>query len=117
MLTLKQKVKCHFMKRNDYVLEGNKQQNTSSFLFFASKFLSFFVFRMNVEGNFVVKLQRQSKEILEVEKRKTREIETTARFCKYFAFVVYVSKKRSTISFSYLFIYFFFSKIFSDIQV
>jgi hypothetical protein len=33
MLTLKRKVKCHFMKQGEYVLEGDKDQNTSLFSF------------------------------------------------------------------------------------
>jgi hypothetical protein len=64
-LTLKRKVKHHFRKQNDCITKGNKQQSTFSFSFFASKFLSFFVFRMNVEEIFVEKLQKQSKKRLQ----------------------------------------------------
>jgi hypothetical protein len=55
-------MKCYFTKRDDYVLEGDKQYNTSSFLFFINKFLSFFVFKMNAKESFVDKLQKQFKE-------------------------------------------------------
>jgi hypothetical protein len=58
MLTLKQKVKCHFMKRNEYISEGNKEQNNSLFSLFVSKLLSFFVSRMSAEEIFVEKLQK-----------------------------------------------------------
>jgi hypothetical protein len=33
-ITLKQKVKCHFLKRNDCILEGGKQQKAFSLSFF-----------------------------------------------------------------------------------
>jgi hypothetical protein len=46
------------MKHNDYVLEGGKGQNASSFVSFISKLISFFVSIMNVEESFVEKLQR-----------------------------------------------------------
>jgi hypothetical protein len=58
MLTLKQKVKHHFMKQNDYILEGGKQQSVYSFSFSTNKFLSFFASKMNVKKNFVEKLQQ-----------------------------------------------------------
>jgi hypothetical protein len=53
MLTLKRKMKCHFMKWDDYVLEGGKEHNTFSFLSSTSKLLSFFVSKMSVEKSFV----------------------------------------------------------------
>jgi hypothetical protein len=57
-LTLKQKVKCHFMKSCDCISEGDKQY--SDFLFFStSRFLLVFVSRMSVEESFVEKLKRQ----------------------------------------------------------
>jgi hypothetical protein len=61
-LTLKRKVKCHFMKWNDYDLEGEKEYNASLFSFSTSKLLSFFVSRMSVEESIVEKLQRLSRE-------------------------------------------------------
>jgi hypothetical protein len=51
-------------KRDDCILEGDKQYNTSSFSFYVNKFLSFFVSRMSVEESFVEKLQRQSRKRL-----------------------------------------------------
>ncbi len=41
MLTLKCKVKCHFMKQDDYVSKGDKEQNTFSFLSSTNKLLLF----------------------------------------------------------------------------
>jgi hypothetical protein len=41
MLTLKCKVKCHFMKRDDYVSKGDKEQNTFSFLFLQASYYYF----------------------------------------------------------------------------
>jgi uncharacterized membrane protein YobD (UPF0266 family) len=67
------------MKRDDCILEGGKQYNTSSILFFANKFLSFFVSRMNVEESFVKKLQTQSKErlyMLREKKKRERKQQT-----------------------------------------
>jgi len=58
MLTLKQKVKHHFMKQNDYVLEGGKQQSVYSFSFSTNKFLLFFASKMSVKKHFVEKLQQ-----------------------------------------------------------
>jgi hypothetical protein len=55
-LVLKQKVKCHFMKRCDYILEGDKHQNDSLFSFSTSKFQPFFISKMNDEKSFVEKL-------------------------------------------------------------
>jgi len=49
MLTLKQKMKCHFMKQDDYISEGSTQHSAFSFLFFTNKFLLFFVSKMSVE--------------------------------------------------------------------
>ncbi len=49
------------MKWDDYVLEGGKEQSASSFSFFTSKSLLFFISRMSVEESFAEKLQRQSK--------------------------------------------------------
>jgi len=43
MLTLKQKVKCHFMKQGEYISEGDKDQNTSLFSF-SIKQIAFFLF-------------------------------------------------------------------------
>jgi hypothetical protein len=40
-LALKRKVKCHFMKRGDYILEGGKHQNDSLFSLSTSMFQSF----------------------------------------------------------------------------
>jgi hypothetical protein len=57
MLTLKQKMKRHFMKLDDCISEVGKQENASLFSFFASK-LSFFVFKMSAKESFVEKLQR-----------------------------------------------------------
>jgi hypothetical protein len=56
MLTLKQKVKCHFMKRGEYVLEGDKDQNIPLLLFSISKWFSFLVSIMSVEESLVGKL-------------------------------------------------------------
>ncbi len=50
-------MKCHFMKRSDNVLKDSKHQNNSLFSFFRSRFQSFLISRMNVEENFVEKLQ------------------------------------------------------------
>jgi hypothetical protein len=63
-LTLRWKVKCDFIKQDDFILEGGKQHSASSFLFFTNKYLSFFVSKMIVEESFVEKLERQSKEKL-----------------------------------------------------
>jgi hypothetical protein len=63
MLTLKRKLKCHFMKWN-YVLKGGKEWITSSFSCSTSKLLSFFISRMSVKENFVQKLEKQSWEKL-----------------------------------------------------
>lgn len=59
-LTVKQKVKHHFMKQNDCVLEGGKQQSVYSFSFSFStnKFLLFFASKMSVKQHFVEKLQQ-----------------------------------------------------------
>jgi hypothetical protein len=56
MLTLKQKEKCHYMKQDDYMSKGGKEQSASSISFSTSNSLSFFVSRMSVEENFVEKL-------------------------------------------------------------
>jgi hypothetical protein len=40
-LALKQKVKCHFMKWGDNILEGGKHQNNSLFSFSTNKFQFF----------------------------------------------------------------------------
>jgi len=69
-------MKCYFIKRDDYILEGDKQQSTFSFSLSTNKFLSFFISKMNVEESFIKKLQRQSKEKLQKlneEKKKQRE--------------------------------------------
>jgi hypothetical protein len=57
-LTLKQKVKHHYMKQDDGISTTRKQHNASSFLFPSSKFLSLFFSRMNAKESFVEKLQR-----------------------------------------------------------
>jgi hypothetical protein len=57
-LTLKQKMKRHFTKRDGCISEGGKQQIASSFSFSANKFLSFFVSKMSAKEIFVEKLQR-----------------------------------------------------------
>jgi hypothetical protein len=49
------------MKWDDYISKGDKEQNTSSFLFSTSKSLSFFVSKMSAKESFVEKLQRQSR--------------------------------------------------------
>jgi hypothetical protein len=64
MLALKQKMKCHFMKWNDNILEGDGHQNDYLFLLSTSKFQLFFISRIGVEENFVENLQRQSREKL-----------------------------------------------------
>jgi hypothetical protein len=64
MLTLKRKVKHHFMKWKKYISEGCKDQNASLFLFSTSKWLSVFVSKMSVEESFVEKLQIQFRERL-----------------------------------------------------
>ncbi len=69
-------MKCYFIKQDDYILEGDKQQSTFSFSLSTNKFLSFFISKMNVEESFIKKLQRQSKEKLQKlneEKKKQRE--------------------------------------------
>jgi hypothetical protein len=69
-------MKCYFIKRDDCILEGDKQQSTFSFSLSTNKFLSFFISKMNVEESFIKKLQRQSKERLQKlneEKKKQRE--------------------------------------------
>jgi len=58
MLTLKQKVKCHFMKWGEYVSKGSNDNNTYLFLFSTRKWLLFFISKMNVEKNLVEKLQK-----------------------------------------------------------
>jgi hypothetical protein len=50
MLTLKRKVKCHFMKIGDNVSKGDNQHNDSLFSFSTNKFQSFFISGMSVEG-------------------------------------------------------------------
>jgi hypothetical protein len=60
-LTLKWKVKRHYMKRDDGVSTVGKKQNNSLFLLAINNFLSFSIFRMNVEESFVEKLQKNSK--------------------------------------------------------
>jgi hypothetical protein len=57
-------MKHHFPKQDDCISKGSKQKNTSSFLFFVNKFLSFFVPKVSTNLNFIEKLQRQSKEKL-----------------------------------------------------
>jgi hypothetical protein len=42
-LTLKWKMKRHYMKRSDGISTASKEQNDSSFSFFANKFFSFFI--------------------------------------------------------------------------
>ncbi len=53
------------MKQGDCVLEGDKQQNDSSFLFSSSRFLSFFISKMSAKESFVENLPRQSREKLQ----------------------------------------------------
>lgn len=55
-LTLKQKVKRHFMKWDVYVSEGGRTQSAYLFLFSSSKLPSFFVSKMSAKKNFVEKL-------------------------------------------------------------
>ncbi len=43
------------MKQDECVSTANKQHSVSSFLFFANKFSSFFVFKMSIKKNFVEK--------------------------------------------------------------
>jgi hypothetical protein len=59
-LTLKQKVKHHYMKQDDGVCKIDKEQNNYLFLFFVNKFLLFSVSRMKIEESFFEKLQKQS---------------------------------------------------------
>ncbi len=79
-LVLKQKVKHHFMKHGDIVLEGDKHQNDSLFLFSTSRFQSFFVSRMSVEEKLVEKLQRQSKVKLEKLKEEQERLRERQKF-------------------------------------
>jgi hypothetical protein len=62
---------------------------------------------MSVDESFVEKLQKQPKEKLHKLKEEKEEKQIIIEVCKYFAFVVYVSRKRSAISFSYLLFFFF----------
>jgi hypothetical protein len=57
-------VRCHYTKQNDGIFAISKEHNNSSLLFFANKFLLFFISRMSVEESFAEKLQRQSRERL-----------------------------------------------------
>jgi hypothetical protein len=61
-LTLKQKVKRHYTRRYDGVFTTSKAHNNFSFSFFANKFMSFSIYKMNVEESFVENLQKQSKD-------------------------------------------------------
>jgi hypothetical protein len=56
MLTLKQKVKRCFMEQSEYVSKGSKNQNTYLFSLSTSKWLLFFISKMNVEESLVEKL-------------------------------------------------------------
>jgi hypothetical protein len=58
------------MKWDDYISKGDKEQNTSSFLFSTSKSLSFFVSKMSAKESFVENLQRQSREKLQKLKKE-----------------------------------------------
>jgi hypothetical protein len=84
-LTLKWKVKHHYMKRDDGIYIIDKEQNNFLFLFSANK-------------------------------KKAKEMKRTIMFFQHFAFVVWVSKEKSTISISYLLL-FFFSNIFFVVLV
>jgi len=55
MLTLKQKVKCHFMKQGEYISEGDKDQNTSLFSF-SIKQIAFFCFQNECKRKFCGKI-------------------------------------------------------------
>ncbi len=98
MLTLKRKVKCHFMKQGEYVLEGDKDQNTSLFSFSIKQVAFVFCFQNECRRKFCGKIAKTiQKKVAEVE-RRTREIERAVKVCKYFAFAIQVARKESTIS-------------------
>jgi hypothetical protein len=62
------------MKWDDYISKGDKEQNTSSFLFSTSKSLSFFVSKMSAKESFVENLQRQSREkVQKLKKEQERQ--------------------------------------------
>jgi hypothetical protein len=87
-LTLRWKVKHHYMKQDDGISTIDKEKNNSSFLFSTNKFLSFSISRMNTKENNIEKFQRQFKEIIKIERRKAREMKRTLEFFQHFAFVV-----------------------------
>jgi hypothetical protein len=64
-LTLKQKVKHCYTKRNDGVFTVDKEHKNFSFLFVVNMFLLFSISRMNIEESFIEKLQKQSREKLQ----------------------------------------------------
>ncbi len=57
-------MKRHCTKQDNGIFATDKKNNDSLFSFFANKFLSFSISKMNAEENFVEKLQRQSRERL-----------------------------------------------------
>jgi hypothetical protein len=61
-LTLKWKMKQHFMKQDDYSLKGGKQHSASSFSFSINKFLSFFVSIMNLQNKVLLKICKNNPE-------------------------------------------------------
>ncbi len=72
-LTLKWKVKCHYMKQSDGVFLASKEHNNSLFSFSTNMFLSFSISKMSTKESFVEKLQRQFREKLQKLKEEKQE--------------------------------------------
>jgi len=80
MLALKQKVKHHFMKRGDNVLESNNHHNDFLFSFSTSMFQLFFVSKMSTKKSFVEKLQVQFKKKLQKLKGEQEKLKEQQKF-------------------------------------